>query len=179
MLTMRMWVAIGALLLSLCLPRAVEAAEGVESQALLQQGRAGPYRWQLLIRQWKAERDKGFPCIGVSVAPVGAVESGKIYTLCGNPDPSPLVMKVANDLANGTSSYVAGMVFEPAARLIEVKMSDGRVLRRRPRLMSDADARKAGVEKRLRYLTLAYVGTERITKVIPLDAGGSSLLPVP
>lgn len=173
---MRMWVAIGAVLLSLCLPCAVGAAEGV---ALLQQGKAGPYKWQLLIRHWKAEPQKGFPCIGVSIAQKGTAEGGHIYTLCGNPNPSPLVMKVANDLASGASSYVAGMVFEPAARMIEVKLSDGRVWRRRPRLISGADAQQAGVEKHLRYLTVAYVGRERIAKVIPLDADGNSLLPIP
>jgi hypothetical protein len=143
-------------------------------RVLLWQGKTNGYKWHVLVRRWAVATKRRHPCLDVSLNPAPKpLAKAYFATLCGNIKPFPLVLKVAAGSSRQMVT-VAGMAFDQKVRKVDIYLSDHRVLRRIPRLISKADSRAARVD-RFRSLAVVVRGGVSIGRVVARDAAGKVL----
>lgn len=177
----------GALLASLAAAIAfVTASPGVAETsifgdpfAVLDHGKKGPYEWRVYASPWRVfTKDRShmlsLPCINVSIeSELRPVSEAETFQSCGTVKPFPTVTQVA--VGNGKDKVtVAGMAFDREVRMVKIPLSDGRAVRRRPRVMSMRASRKAHV-KPFAFLAFAVARGLSIGRIVGYDASGRQI----
>jgi hypothetical protein len=173
-----------SLLLAVSLLAGTQASAGGRSIlggpfAVLEHGSKGGYEWRVYISPLKSSQRHGLPCMDVSVErDLRPVSEAEVFTSCGAVKPFPLVTQVVVGSGEG-KVMVAGMAFDRAVRMVKIRLSDGRAVWRRARVISRRGARKAHVD-RFAFLAFPLARGLSIGRVIGYDAAGrpiSGLIP--
>lgn len=139
--------------------------------AVLSHGMKGPYEWRISTSPMNRQRKQSLPCINVSVErELRPISEAEVFMSCGTVKPFPTVTRVAA----GTGSKkvtVVGMAFGQDVRRVDVSLSDGRVVKRRPRIIGSYIRDKARV-KPFAFLVFAVARGLSIGRIVGYDRGG-------
>jgi hypothetical protein len=146
--------------------------------AVLEHGQKGGYEWRVFASPMHRERERGSPCINVSVEPtLRSISSAEVFMSCGKVKPFPTVTQVAQGKGKRRVT-VAGMAFDTEVRMVKIPLSDGRAVMRRPRVISARSAQEAHVE-RFAFLAFSVARGLSIGRVVGYDVEGRLISGLP